>query len=212
LGLHAEEFHRGTKKYSLKGKTMMTLVASPSNIIPVQSQNPTLKDSVGGGSYLYRRQYTRPLKRWEMTFPGFAEDMDLIAGFFDYAQGDTPIWFDGAGTLEVTEPILIGVADSVRQDWDLPHRYVFVASAVIYVNGSSSTDWSPLGGDGITMDKIHFGTAFGGYAQIKAKYRRKAKVVLDAEGDRNRGRVFRDQSDNRKSIYQERMFLQEVPN
>jgi hypothetical protein len=191
---------------------MMTLVASPSNIIPVQSQNPTLKDSVGGGSYLYRRQYTRPLKRWEMTFPGFAEDMDLIAGFFDYAQGDNSIWFDGGGTLEVTEPIIVGFGNNSRQDWDLPHRYVFVASAVIYVNGSAITSWSPVGGDGITMDKIHLSVVIGNYAQIKAKYRRKAKVVLDTEGDRNRGRVFRDQSDNRKSIYQERMFLQEVPN
>jgi hypothetical protein len=190
---------------------MMTLIASPSNIIPVQSQNPTLKDSVGGGSYLYRRQYTRPLKRWEMTFPGFAEDMDLIAGFFDYAQGDTPIWFDGGGTLEVTEPIIIGIGSGTKTDFDLPHRYVFVSSAVVYVNGSSSNDWSPLG-DGIVMDKIHFNAAPGAYAQVKAKYRRKAKVVLDTEGDRNRGRVFRDQSDNRKSIYQERFFLTEVPN
>jgi hypothetical protein len=190
---------------------MYTLVCSPTHVIPVESQNPTLKDAVGGGSYQYRRQYTRPLKKWELNFPGVAEDLDLIAGFFDYAQGDNPIWFDGGGTLEVTEPILIGVADSVKQDWDLPHRHVFVASAIIYVNGSSSNDWSPVGGDGITMDKIHFGTAFGGYAQIKAKYRRKAKVMLDAEESRSRGRLHRDQSDNRKSIYVEKITLQECP-
>jgi hypothetical protein len=191
---------------------MMTLVASPSHVIPVHSNNPALKDSVGGGSYLYRRQYTRPLKRWELTFPGLAEDMDLIAGFFDYAQGDNPIWFDGGGTLEVTEPIIIGIGDGSKPDFDLPHRYVFVASAIIYVNGTSSTTWSPVGGDGITMDKIHFSSVPGNYAQIKAKYRRKAKVVLDTDGDRTRGRTFRSENDNRKSVYQERVFLQEVPN
>jgi len=89
---------------------------------------------------------------------------------------------------------------------------VFVASAVIYVNGSAITSWSPVGGDGITMDKIHLSVVIGNYAQIKAKYRRKAKVVLDADGDRTRGRSFRSENDNRKSLYHERVFLVEVPN
>lgn len=191
---------------------MMTLIASPTHVIPIQTQSPTLKDAVGGGSYLYRRQYTRPLKRWELNFPGLAEDIDLVEGFFDYAQGDTPIWFDGGGTLEVTEPILVGLGNNARQDWDLPHRYVLVASAVIYVNGSAITSWSPVGGDGITMDKIHLSVTIGNYAQIKAKYRRKCKVVLDSEGDRSRGRSFNSQADNRKSVYIEKIFLTEVPN
>jgi hypothetical protein len=189
---------------------MMTLVCSPTHVIPVQSQNPTLKDAVGGGSYQYRRQYTRPLKRWELNFPGVGEDLDLIAGFFDYAQGDTPIWFDGGGTLEVTEPIIIGVADGVKQDWDLPHRHVFVSSTIIYINGGAYTAWSPVGGDGITMDKIHFTGVLGAYAQIKAKYRRKCRVVA-ADDERTRGRLHRDQADNKKSIYMEKVVLQECP-
>src|SRR5262245_61364468 len=100
---------------------MHTLIASPSHVIPVHTQAPTLKDELGGGALSLRRRYTRVLKRWELMFPGFAQDMDLIAGFFDYAQGDNPFWFDGAGTLEVTEPIVFAVGDGVTQDFNLPH-------------------------------------------------------------------------------------------
>jgi hypothetical protein len=190
---------------------MFTIHASPSHVIPVETRAETLKDDVGGGAMSFRRRYTRPLRRWELTLPGDHAALDPIMGLFDYSQGDNPLWFDGAGTLEVSEPILIGVGNGVKTDWDLPHRYVYVSSTLIYVNGAAVTTWTPIG-DGVVMDKIHFTVTLGQYAQIKAKYRRKAKCVLDTEGGQSRARAFRNQDDNSRSFYQSRYFLQEVPN
>jgi hypothetical protein len=62
------------------------------------------------------------------------------------------------------------------------------------------------------MDKIRLNTAPGMFAQIRAKYRRKAKCVVDTEGERVRERVWRAVDDPTSSAYMTRTFIQEVPN
>lgn len=152
------------------------------------------------------------MKRWQLVMPGTAEKLDPIAGLLDLAQGDTPIWFDGAGTIEVVEPILIWVGDNTTTAITLPHRHVFVASTVVYVNGGATNAWAPLGGDGVTMDKIAMFTPPGQFSQIKVKYRRKCKVVISMDEDNSRERLLRDQSNNASSIYAQTVYLQEIAN
>lgn len=189
-----------------------TIIASPDHILPVSVQMPTLKDEVGGGSVDLRRRWTRGLRRWELMFRGTQEKLEQLSGFMDLTQGDTPFWFDGGGTIEVVEPILVGVGNGGQTDFALPHRYVFVSSAIIYLNGAATNAWSPIGGDGIEMDKIHFTSAPGNFAQIKARYRRKAKVTLDTESEYARNRIFRHQTNGAGTLYQARYVFQEVPN
>ena len=189
----------------------LTIAASPSHILPVAVESPTLKESVGNGSLEVRRRWTRPLRRWDLTFKNTQQKLEELSGFMDYAQGDTPFWFDGGGTIEVVEPILIGVGNGAITDFALPHRYVFVSSAVIYLNGSATSNWWALG-DGIVMDKIHFVSPPPNFAQIKAKYRRKAKVILDTESEYARNRIFRDQNNPGGTLYESRYVFEEVPN
>ena len=190
---------------------MFTVLILSHHVVPTSIEGPVHKDDVGNGALDLRRRWTRRLRTWEIVVPGVAQDLDPIGGLLDVAQGDNPMWFDGGGTLEVVEPILVGIGDSSRTDFALPHRNVFVASTVIYLNGAATHLWGALG-DGITMDTFRFFTPPGMFAQIRAKYRRKAKVVLDTESEDTSERVFRDLSDNSRSVYQRRFFLREVPN
>lgn len=193
---------------------MYTVIASPVHVVPVSESMPTLRDQMGGGSVEVRRLATRTLKKWELTFPGTQELLDPLSGFFETIQGDTPFWFDGAGTIEVVEPILIGIGDGAMTTFRLPHRNVFVASTIVYLNGAAINTWSPQGGanDGVTMDNIIFSSAPGSFAQIRARYRRKAKVLLDTDSDMSRERSFRNQTNPAGSVYHARYFLTEVPN
>ena len=190
---------------------MMTVVASPSHVLPMSVEMPTLKDSVGNGAMDVRRRWTRGLRRWELTFKNTQEKLEELSGFMDYAQGDTPFWFDGGETLEVSEPILIGVGNGTITDFALPHRYVFVSSAIIYLNGGATNAWTPIG-DGIVMDKLHFTSAPGNFSQIRAKYRRKAKVILNTDSEYARDRIFRNQNNPAGTLYESRYVLEEVPN
>jgi len=189
---------------------MYTVIVSPTHILPVETKAPTQRDALGQGAYEMKRQWTRPLKRWELVVPGTRQKLDPIAGLLDLAQGDTIIKFDGAGTLEVVEPILIGVGNGTITDFALPHRNVFVASTVVFLNGGATNTWAPLG-DGVVMDKIRISPAPGNFAQIKAKYRRSANVFLETESENTSDRVFRNQSDSGQSLYRMRFFLQESP-
>jgi hypothetical protein len=190
---------------------MYTVISSPTHVLPVETDATTYKDDVTD-AFEFRRKLTRVLKRWEIVTPGTQEGLDELSGFLDLIHGDTPFWFDGAGTVEVTTPILIHMGNGVITDIRLPHRNVTVASTVIYQNGVATSDWQPLGGDGVHMDMIRMTSAPGLYAQIKAKYRRKCKVVLETESGISRERVFRDVSDARKNAVMVKYFLAEVPN
>jgi len=128
------------------------------------------------------------------------------------AQGDTKIRFDGGGMLEVTDPIIIGEGDGTTTDFMLPHRNVFVASAIIYLHGIAVNTWDPLGGDGISMFQIRFSTPPLNHEQIKAKYKRYANTVWDTEEDLSLDRAFREQTNPRLSIHQIRLVLTECPN
>lgn len=189
---------------------MFTLVGSPHHTLPVSPQMPTLRDDIGGGAAEFRRRWTRPMRRWELMFPGQQEKLDMISGFMDYMQGDTPFWFDGAGTIEVVEPVLVGIGDGAKTDFAFAHRHIFVASAVIYLNGGATNLWAPIG-NGVEMDSMRFSTAPPLNMQITAKYQRRAKVVLDTEGESSRERSFRSIGDQKKSVYRDKYFLQEVP-
>ena len=190
---------------------MMTVVCSPVHVLPMTVEMPTLKDSLGNGSLEVRRRWTRGLRRWELTFKNTQQTLEELSGFMDYVQGDHAFFFDGGGTIEVVEPILIGVGNGVITDFALPHRYVFVSSMVIYLNGSATQNFWPLG-DGIVADKIHFVTAPANFAHIKAKYRRKAKVILDTESEYARNRIFRNQNNPGGTLYESRYVFTEVPN
>ena len=156
---------------------------------------------------------TRPLKKWELTFPGTQDKLEALSGFFEMVQGDTPFWFDGAGTIEVVEPILIAVGDGITAVFRLPHRNVFVASAIFYLNGAATNTWTPSGAanDGVTMDNVIFSSPPGNFAQIRARYRRKAKVILDTDTDMSRDRNFRNQTNPAGSVYRAKYVLVEVP-
>jgi hypothetical protein len=187
---------------------MYTAFISPTHIVPENLEMPTQVDPVGDGAKAFRRRQTRGLRRWEINVPSLQDNLEQLIGFLENVQGDTPFWFDGAGMIEVTEPILIGTGDGSTTDFIFPHKYVFVSSAVIYQNSALLTAWSPLG-DGIVMNGFRCTVAPPLYALLTAKYRRKAKVVLQTEST-SRERVFRNQDNNSKSLYRTRFFLEEV--
>jgi len=187
-----------------------TIFASPLHVLPQSLDMPTIKDDLGGGASQYRRQYLRPLSSWELEMPGRKELLDPLMGLLQYAQGDTPIFFDGAGFAEETAPILFGIGIGSITDYRLPHRFVFIASLVIYINGAVYPNWTPLGGDGAsTCDAIRFDSGLGVNSMAAAKYRRKVKCVLRTEDKVTRGRVFRS-SVPTESIHHLRFILEEV--
>src|SRR5512144_1342740 len=110
--------------------------ASPLHVLPQQIDMPVNRDDVGGGAVGLRRRFTRPLSSWQLEIPGKQELLDPILGLLENVQGDTPIWFDGAGFGEETSPILVGIGDNAHTDYLLAHRHVFVASLVVYINGA----------------------------------------------------------------------------
>lgn len=169
---------------------------------------PTLKDDIGGGAAQYRRRQTRALKRWELNVPSLQEQIEPILGLLEYIQGDTPIWFDGAGAGDITAPIIIGIGNGTDTDFKLPHKHVFVSSCVVYLNGGITAAWTPLG-DAVVAHSIRFTTAPAAEVQITAKYRRKIKCVLDTESAVISERSFRSQEPTR-TIQRLKYFLQEV--
>lgn len=186
-----------------------TAFTSPTHFLTEEIDMPTHEDELGGGAKAFRRQQTRALRRWELNIPARHEGMDGFIGLLEMVQGDTPIFFDGAGMLEVVEPILIAVGDGTTTDIILPHRFVFVSSVIVYLNGGVFNAWAPLG-DGITMDSLRFDSAIPNDGIVTAKYRRKAKTVLRTEDIGRRERVLRFQDNEAKSIYRSRLVLQEV--
>jgi len=172
---------------------------------------PAMKDGLGMGEINARRQLLRPLSSWQLEIPGRQELIDPILGLLQYAQGDTPFWFDGAGFGEETEPILFGIGTATTTDYNLPHRHIFIASLVVYVNGSVNPNWTPLGGDAVsTCDSIRFDSALGVNNQATAKYRRRIKVLVRVEDKVTRRRVFRSQSFNADNIHSLSVSLDEV--
>lgn len=188
---------------------MYTVFVSPTHILPQSIEMPALKDDLGG-PMAFRRQWPRPLARWELNAPGAQDKLEAVQGLLEHVQGDTPFWFDGAATIEVIEPILIGIGDGVTGDVPLPHKHVFVSSTVIYHNDAIFSAWNPLGGDGVTMAAVRFTAAVPLNTQVTAKYRRKAKVVLETDSPLSRERSYRSVISPERSIYRLRFFLQEV--
>src|ERR671923_1767084 len=138
---------------------MYVAIGDSAHILPVTIQMPTHRDPIGDGALSLRRRLTRALRRWEITIPDRQKNVDPVLGLLELAQGDTAIWFDGAGAIEVAEPQLIGIGNGAKTDFAFLHRNVFVASAVIYLNGAPTSAWAPLGGDGIIADNIRFNAA-----------------------------------------------------
>ena len=188
---------------------MFTVFGSPTHVLPVSMRAPTTKTELGGGADERRRQWTRPLRRWELNVPGAQEKLDPIIGLLDYAQGDTPMWFDGAGFLDITEPIVVGFGNGNVKDFRLPHRHVFVSSLIVYQNGAIVSAWTAVGSS-VIADSISFTSAPAANVQITAKYRRKAKVVLETESDTVQNRVWRNRDDPAKSVAFLKYFLQEI--
>ena len=187
------------------------VMCSPLHVLPQQIDMPAMKDGVGQGEINARRVLLRPLSSWQLEIPGRQELLDPILGLLQYAQGDTPIWFDGAGFGEETAPIIFGIGDGTQTDYRLPHRHVFIASLVIYVNGSAYPSWEPLGGDGTsTCDAIRFNAALGLEHQATAKYRRRIKCLVRAEDKVTRARQFRSGSFNADNIHRLQVTLDEV--
>jgi hypothetical protein len=184
--------------------------ASPLHILPQQIDMPRLQDDLGGGAVGLRRRFTRPLSSWQLEIPGKQELLDPILGLLEYVQGDVPIWFDGAGFGEETSPIVVGIGDSSTQtDYMLPHRHVFIASLIVYVNGSEFSNWMPLGGDGVVCDSIRLGTSLGLNNQLTAKYRRRIKCLVRVDDKITRQRVFRSQSFNADNLHNLTVTLEE---
>jgi hypothetical protein len=189
----------------------LTIFCSPSHIMPEQRRAPVMADDLGGGAKQFRRKWPRPLSSWEFVVPGKQELLEPIIGLLDYAQADSPIWFDGAGFTEVLEPRIVGVGNGTDTDFPLPHRFVLVSSAVIYLSGAANNAWAPLGGDGIVMDQIRFTSAPAAESQITAIYRRKTKCVLVAsENLFDRERQFRSSALQGANIHKLHFFLSEV--
>lgn len=188
---------------------MFTVFASPTHVLSEQLDMPTLKDNVGGGAVEFRRLHTRALRSWELNVPGQHEKLDSLIGLLEHLQGDNPFWFDGAGMLEIIEPIIISIGDGLTAEIILPHRHVFVASAVLYLNGVIFNGWAPVG-DGITMDALIFDDPIPANAQVTAKYNRKAKVILETQESLSRDRIFRAVNNGSQSVYRVRHILKEV--
>ena len=190
---------------------MFTVFASPLHVLPQQIDMPAMKDGVGQGEINARRMLLRPLSSWQLEIPGKQELLDPILGLLQYAQGDTPIWFDGAGFGEETSPIIFAIGDGTQTDYRLPHRHVFIASLVIYNNGSPYANWTPLGGDGVsTCDAIRYDSALGANYQGTAKYRRRIKCLVRVEDQVTRARQFRSGSFNADNIHRLTVTLDEV--
>lgn len=190
---------------------MLTIVGSPSHIVPTEIQAPVLRDAMGQGDFELRRQWTRTLRKWDLQFDGNQERLDELSALLDYAQGDITMWFDGAGTLDLTQPVLLGIGNGQQIDFNLLHKNVFVASMVVYLNGAATNAWAPLGGDGIICDKIRMTSAPGNYAQLRAKYRRKAKVVFKTDQTVGIQRLFRNPDNPNLNIYRHIYSFQELP-
>lgn len=186
-----------------------TILAAPEHVLPQTLSAPTLKDPVGNGTMMFRRLQKRPLSSWELVVPGRQELLAPILGLLEHVQGDTPFWFDGAGFGEVVSPILIGIGGPNTTDYDLPHRFVFCSSLVIYINGSFYQAWNPLGGDGITCDAIRFTGFINPNYPITAKYRRRIKCVLRTEDKMQMSRSFRSQI-TAENIHRLKLTLEEV--
>lgn len=189
---------------------MFTAFCDPSHMVSSEIEMPTHVDALGDGVRGLRRKQTRALRRFEIAAPDSPERLDSLIGLLEHVQGDTPFWFDGADFGEIFEPILIGTGDGSKTDFDLPHRHVFVSSAVIYLNDALLTAWTPLG-DGVTMQSFRCTAAPAANAQLKAKYRRKFKVRLETEeATLSINQEFTDRDDPSKSFYAARYVLQEV--
>ena len=174
---------------------------------------PVMKDPLGAGSLNFRRLQIRGLSSWQLEIPGKQELLDPILQLLEFAQGDTPIWFDGAGFAEVTSPSLIWIGDAAgTTDIVLPHRYVIIASLCVYHAGTLNPGWTPLGGDGVTTcDAIRM-SGIANEVPVTAMYRRKVKCVVRVEDKVTRRRVFRSQSYNSENIHSLVVTLDEVAN
>jgi hypothetical protein len=185
-----------------------TILAAAEHVMPQNLSMPTMKDPVGNGTMMFRRLQKRPLSSWELVVPGRQELVGPLLGLLEHCQGDTPFWFDGAGFGEVVAPVLVGIGVT-STDYDLPHRFVFVSSLVIYINGSFYQAWSPLGGDGITCDAIRFTGVINTNYPITAKYRRRIKCVLRTEEKTQMSRSFRSQI-TAENIHRLKLVIEEV--
>lgn len=197
------------KKNLNQGKLMFTIFSGPRHELPLIINAPTLKNDLGGGADERHRRWTRPLRRWELDMIGYEDRLDPIIGLLDYAQGDTPIWFDGAGAGDIVEPILLGIGNGNITDFRLPHRHVFVSSLIVYQNNAIVSSWTPIGSTEIA-DSIRFTSAPALNVQITAKYRRKFKVVLETEAALNHNRIMRNRDNPANSLYGLKYFLQEI--
>jgi hypothetical protein len=177
--------------------------------MPQTISMPTMKDPVGNGTMMFRRLQKRPLSSWELVVPGRQELLGPLLGLLEHVQGDTPFWFDGAGFGEVVAPILVSMGNFSATDYDLPHRFVFVSSLVIYINGTFYQAWTPLGGDGITCDAIRFTGVINSNYPITAKYRRRIKCVLRTEEKTSMARSFRSQV-TAENIHRLKLVIEEV--
>lgn len=188
---------------------MFTAYADISHVIPCTLAMPTLKDDLGGGAQQFRRRQTRALRRFELNIADSPERLDQILGLIENCQGDTPFWFDGGPFGSISEPIIIGTGNGSATDFILPHRHVFVSSAIIYVDHGVFTAWTPLGGDGVTMDAIRFDAAVAADAQITGKWERKFKCVFDTDQGVTASSNFID-DDRAKGFSNLQHFVQEV--
>jgi hypothetical protein len=186
-----------------------TILAAPEHVMPQNISMPTLKDPVGNGTMMFRRLQKRPLSSWELVVPGRQELLGPVLGLLENIQGDTPFWFDGAGFGEMVAPVLVAIGIANTTDYDLPHRFVFVSSLLIYVNGSFYQPWTPLGGDGITCDAIRFTGVINPNYPITAKYRRRIKCVLRTEEKTQMARSFRSQVTS-ENIHRLKLVIEEV--
>jgi hypothetical protein len=189
----------------------LTAFIAPTHVLPEEIQMPALNDPVGGGEVSLRRLYPRALRRWELTIPATHEKLDPFTGFLELVQGDVPFWFDGAGMIEVVEPIPIAVANGTDTEFTLPHRHVYVSSTVIYANAAILTTWTPIG-DGITMDSFVCTVAPDANSLLTAKYKRKAMVILETDQPTQRQRMFRNQTNETGTLFSTRIVLSEVAN
>lgn len=189
---------------------MLTVFINISHRMTCEADMPVIKDDIGGGAMQFRRRFTRALRRFQFTIPDAPDAIDPVIGLLEQVQGDTPIWFDGGAFAEIHEPIIIGIGDGATADFILPHRHVFVASTVVYLNGGVFAEWQPLGGDNVTMEKIRFDSAPAADDQITAKYVRKYKCVLDVDSKMNTETQFIDDDNAAKGFVNLNYFLQEV--
>lgn len=186
-----------------------TILAAPEHVLPQTISMPTLKDPVGNGTMMFRRLQKRPLSSWELIVPGRQELLAPLLGLLEHLQGDTPFWFDGAGFGEAVAPVLVSIGVGNTTDYNLPHRFVFVSSLVIYINGSRYQAWYPLGGDGVFCDTIRFSSYINSNYPITAKYRRKIKCVLRTEDKTEMSRSFRSQI-TAENIHRLKLTIEEV--